>query len=175
MGLRYVNCLHESRYQSLGSSKSRAWGPALDAGSLLGRWFLGVSLGRENSQWMHTHGWISSWMMGLSPTGDPLRNCMESTQDWPACVMRCVATESLMSLHFHIPPACRGHSPGCWEGSPARKQRCRCWRWDTGHLLWLQNSGGLWVQSEAPAASVPGCIETEGAPNQWSFETSCSM
>ena len=33
----------------------------------------------------------------------------------------------------------------------------------------------LGVQSEAPAASVPGYIETEGAPNQWFFETSFSM
>ena len=127
----------------------------------------------KREQPLKAHSWMGLIMDDrLSPTGDLLRKCMESTQDWLACVMRHVGPELLMSLHFGIPPACRGHSPRCWEGSPARKK-------DAGagdgtlptaaaELRWT-----LGIQSEAQAASVPGCIETEEAPNQWSFETSC--
>lgn len=131
--------LQRSRYQSLGFSKSRAWDPALGAGSLLGRWFLGVSLGRGTATEGHTHGWVSSWMMGPSPTGDPLRNCMESTQDWPACVMRHVAPELLMSLHFHILLPVGG-IPQMLGRPPARKKMQVL---EMGHCpLRLQNSDG---------------------------------
>lgn len=123
--LCYIHCsyfLQRSRYQSLGFSKSRAWDPALGAGSLLGRWFLewaweeGAATEGTLMDGSH-HGW---W--GSVPLGTLWETAWRAPGLAYVCVMRHVAPELLMSLHFHIPPACRGHSPRCWEGSPGKEK-----------------------------------------------------
>lgn len=114
-----------------------------------------------------------SWVMVLGPTGDPLRNCAESTQDCPVCVMKWIVPGSLTSCTSasHLPS---GDIPP--DAGNALIQGREGHVLETGHcppavaaeLRWTMG-----IRGEAPTASALGYIKTSEAPNQWSFETGC--